>query len=294
VIRNKTAIVLRVILAVVFFASAVTKLAAPGLLEIILIDHGIAATREIAAILVRVLIGFEFSLALLLLQPNYLKKFVLPLVFLFLADFTAYLIYAGFILKDHQNCGCFGAVVEMSPVESIIKNIVLLLLTFILYRKTKEEGKKIILPLILFCVSFPIVFTLSPITGGKDFLFNKYTDFIEAGRVDLAQGEKLVFIFSLDCDHCQQTARDVIELKKKFKLPDIYVLFFQENDVTVNDFKSKTGFSAPYKILPGEEFFELVGSTPPRCYHIKNGKISEFWDTNIKENLFKIYSDNKN
>lgn len=287
--ENKTAIILRLFLAIVFTASAITKLIAPGLLEIILVDHGITASRESAAIFVRILIGFEFSLALLLLQKNYLKKIVIPAVFLFLAGFTVYLTYVHFFIKDNQNCGCFGAIVEMSPVESIIKNIFLLVLTVILYKKTKEEGKKKALPLILFCVSFPIVFAVTPITDDKDFIFNKYNEFIEAGRVDLAQGEKLVFIFSLDCDHCQQIARDVVELKKRQSLPDMYVLFFQENDVTVNDFEKKTGFSAPYKILPGEEFFELIGSTPPRCYHLKNGKVMEFWDAGIKDKLEELY-----
>lgn len=288
--ENKTATILRLFLAIVFFASAITKLIAPGLLEIILVDHGIVETRETAAIFVRILIGFEFSLALLLLQKNYLKKIVVPAVSLFLSGFTAYLIYVHFFIKDNQNCGCFGAVVKMSPVESIIKNIFLLIFTIILFIKTKEEGKKKILPLILFCISFPIVFAITPITGGKDFIFNNYTEFIDAGRVDLAQGEKLVFVFSLDCDHCQQTARDVVELKKKYTLPDIYVLFFQENDVTVNTFKEKTGFSAPYKILPGEEFFDLIGSTPPRCYRVKEGKIVEFWDAGIKEKLTQLYA----
>ena len=289
-IKNiKTEFVLRIILAFVFLASAYTKVIAPGMLEIILVDHGITATRETAAVLTRLLIGFEFSLALLLLQKNYLKRIILPAVFLFLAGFTVYLIYAGFILQDNQNCGCFGAVLKMSPVESIIKNLILIAITIVLFRQTKDESKKIILPVILFLVSFPVVFAAAPIRNNKDFLFSKYTEFIEAGRVDLTQGEKLVLLFTLDCDHCQQTAKDIVELKKKYDIPEVYVLFFQEADVTVNDFKNKTGFSAPYKILPGEEFFEMIGTNPPRCYRVKNGKILEFWDSRIKEKLTELY-----
>jgi hypothetical protein len=291
--ENRLYNILRIILALVFAISAATKLIAPGLLEIILVDHGITATRASAAIITRLLIGFEFSLALLLLQKNYLKRIILPAVLLFLAAFTIYLVYAQFVLNDNQNCGCFGAVVRMSPVESIIKNIFLMALTIFLYRKEEKGSKKKIIPLILFFISFPIVFALTPIKSDSSFPFNKFTEFAGAGRTDLAEGEKLIFLFSLDCDHCQQTAREIVELKKKYTLPEIYVLFFQEAETTVKIFTEKTGFSAPYKILSGEEFFDLIGTNPPRCYRVKNGKVLEFWDEKIKERLGNYYNTSK-
>lgn len=279
----------RFFLAFVFLASAYTKLIAPGLLEIIITDHGITGTRESAALLVRVLIAFEFSLGLLLLQKSFLKRIILPLVFLFLAGFTLYLAYVKFILSDTQNCGCFGAILQMNPSESILKNIFLLILTFYVYRKTVPAKNKIIIPIVLALVSFPAVFLISPVKGGGDFIFGRYTNFINAGRVDLTSGEKLVFLMTLDCDHCQQTARDVKELDAKYGLPEYFMLFFQDSDVTIDSFKSITKLNPPYRILGGEEFFEMIGTNPPRCYLIKDGKIIETWDTNIKEKLESRY-----
>jgi hypothetical protein len=287
--KQRTSLVLRIFLAIVFFASAYTKLIAPGILEIILVDQGIVASRETAAILVRILIGAELALGFLLLQKYYLKRIVLPVAMLFLTGFTLYLLYAALILKESQNCGCFGAVLQMSPVESIIKNIILLIIAAVLYKRTAGDNKRIIIPLLLFAISFPIVFLLAPLKNTNDFSFGKYTDFIGAGRVDLAAGEKLILLMTLDCDHCRQTAKDIVELNKKYNMPETYAFFFQEGDVTVDSFRVLTGFSPPYKILGGLEFFELIGTNPPRCYRVKDGKVLEFWDKDIKEKLIERY-----
>ena len=132
--KSKLALMLRFILGAVFLFSAYTKYIAPGLTELILVDHGIASTRETAEIIVRVLIGFEFALGVLLILPYSLKRIVIPSSILFLIIFTGYLVYTGFILKDTQNCGCFGEIIKMSPLESIIKNIVLILFLILLFK----------------------------------------------------------------------------------------------------------------------------------------------------------------
>jgi len=282
--RDKISFLLRIILSAVFFLSAFSKIIAPGLLEIILTDHGIAGSRESAAVLVRLLIGFEFFLAFMLLQKSFLKL-TLSAVILFLTAFTIYLGYVAIGLKDGQNCGCFGAAIAMNPVESIAKNIVLIIISVILFLRTKEKGSGIILPVVFLIASFAGVFLFAPVKSHNGFIFSKYTSFINGGRADLSEGKKLVLFMSLDCDHCQKLAKEIVELKKKYELPEIYTLFFQENEVTAGVFFSKTGFSYPYKIIPGEEFFEMIGANPPRCYYLNGGNVVEFWDKDIKEKI---------
>ena len=144
--REKISIVLRIVLGFTFILSAYSKLIAPGIVEIIIVDHGLVSSREIAAVLVRILIGLEFALGLLFFQKNYLKKIILPAALIFLGGFTVYLIYSGFILGDDQNCGCFGTMIEMSPFESIIKNILLIAAVIFSYKITHSDGKKILPP----------------------------------------------------------------------------------------------------------------------------------------------------
>jgi hypothetical protein len=37
-------------------------------------------------------------------------------------------------------------------------------------------------------------------------------------------------------------------------------------------------------------FFDLIGSAPPRVYWVKNGKMMQFWDTEISEGIQKTFA----
>ncbi|MCX6169233.1 MAG: hypothetical protein NTX65_07835 [Ignavibacteriales bacterium] len=283
--KSKLLFVLRLIIGLVFIISAYSKLISPGLIEIILIDHGIAGTREAAAILVRVLIGIEFGLGLLFFQPFSMKRIVIPVSFLFLLGFTSYLVYTGFILHDTQNCGCFGEMIKMSPLESIIKNVVLIGLLVLLFRNTEEKKNYFVVPSIAIA-SIIIVFIISPVKSHKDFKFAKYTNFEEAGRVDLSNGDKLIAILNTECDHCQNLAKELSGLRKKVnRIPAMYALLFTEGSVSADSFKAITKLDLPYRMINMNEFLDLIGQSPPRIYWLQNGSVKEFWDKDFMNHL---------
>lgn len=281
---------LRTFLAVVFCFSAYTKLIVPGVIEIILVDHGLAASRETAAIYVRLLIGFEFSIGLLFLQPYYLKKIVFPAALFFLLGFSFYLVYSGFILKDMQNCGCFGETIKMSPFESILKNILLMIPVGYLFITGKENRTNFYLPAFIVIVSVGLVFVFSPAKHSKDFRFSNYTSFENYGRVDLASGNNLIAVFNTECDHCQNTAKELTALGKQINYPQLFVLFFTEGQVSVDSFKALTKSNFPYKMIRTREFFDLIGQSPPRIYWLKEGKVKAVWDKDFKENIISSFS----
>ncbi len=286
--NNKTLLAwfFRIVLAFTFCFSAYSKLIAPGLIEIIIVDHGFASARETAAIYVRLLIALEFAVGLLILQPNYLKKIILPGAILFLTVFCVYLVYSGFIIGDKQNCGCFGDVIKMSPLESIIKNIVFIFIALAAMFLLKEEKKKIVLPVLTFLVPFVFVFAVSPIKNVADLKFSNYTYFEDFGRVDLTQGTKLVAVMSLDCEHCQQAAKELHELKNNSdQFPEIFILFFSEGNTTVEKFRSITKSSFPYHMIKMREFFDLIGSAPPRIYWLEEGIVKDKWDEKFVERI---------
>jgi thiol-disulfide isomerase/thioredoxin len=73
----------------------------------------------------RTLIGIEFALGFLLLQPHYLKKIVIPATIAMLAIFITHLSIETIANGGNSgNCGCFGTLLPMTPIEAIIKNIV--------------------------------------------------------------------------------------------------------------------------------------------------------------------------
>ena len=281
---------LRIFLAAVFIFSAYSKLIAPGLIEIILVDQGFASSRDAVAIYVRLLIGLELALGMLLLQPHYLKRIVVPASFYFLLGFTIYLIYTGFFLGEKDNCGCFGEMLKLSPVESIFKNIVLMIPAVVLEKLIKEEKKTIWIPTAVLIFSIAVVFLVSPVNVAKDFQFNQYTTFEGTGRVDLSSGNKLLAVFNTECDHCQAAAKGLAELKRHGNFPEMYVLFFSEGVVSVDSFKTLTKSNFPYRIIRMREFFSLIGQSPPRIYWLQNGKIKEKWDDNFESNIKKAFS----
>ena len=74
----------------------------------------------------RIIIAGEFILGLfLILKINY--KFTWNATMIVLILFTLFLIYVA-IFRNDTNCHCFGELVELSPVESIIKNVIAMIL----------------------------------------------------------------------------------------------------------------------------------------------------------------------
>jgi hypothetical protein len=282
--NNKISVAIKYLLGVVFLFSAYSKAVGPGLIEIILIDHGVTDSREIAAALTRILIGFEFGLGVLFFLPYETKRFTLPLAALFLTVFTFYLLYTEFILGDSQNCGCFGSTIAMSPIESAFKNAALLILVYIVHRHEKTSRKNPMVPAAALIIAVAVTFIAVPVKSADDFPFSNYTHFEGAGRADLSSGDKFVAVFNTECEHCQELAREIAGSDKDRKFASkLFTLFYSEGEVSVDSFKTLTGYDYPYRLIDTDEFFDLIGSSPPRIYVIRNGVVKDILDDNFDE-----------
>lgn len=92
-------------------------------------------------ILTRVIIAGEFMLGVAVLQKKYLHKLVLPVMGGLLILFSLQIVYeASFNGKGYVdgNCGCFGEVIPFDNFQTIIKNVVLFLIVFFVYKKHKD------------------------------------------------------------------------------------------------------------------------------------------------------------
>mgnify|MGYP003327652534 CR=1 FL=1 len=157
--------------------------------------------------------------------------------------------------------------------------------------KTAETKKiKKTIPVVFLAVTIISMWIILPIPNHNDFPFDSFTHFETRGRVDLSSGEKLVAIFNLDCEHCQETATELAELKRSVdNFPELYVLYFQEGLTTIKEFESITQSSFPYDLIEVNTFFDLIGDSPPRVYNLKDGKVLEIWDNNITKNLINAF-----
>jgi len=284
-------LLIRFVLGSVFLFSALSKLLGVGLFEIAIVDQGLATTREQAAYPARLVIAFELFLGAALLFPFYLKRIILPLAIVTLAAFTLLQGYQMTLGEQTQDCGCFGEMVRMSSAQSLAKNIILLGLSLWLFKTTRAEKRNFIVPASLAVVSVVAVFLFAPVRRNYDETFAKYTQFEKAGRVDLTNGSKLVAVFNADCEHCQETARELDALAaKSAEFPQIYVLMFGENAAAVSAFAEKTATNYPYHLISAPDFFALIGNSPPRMYWLQDGKIRARWDEEIAKNILSTFN----
>lgn len=288
---DRFAFFIRLLLAAVFLLSAISKLLGVGLFEIAVVEQGLTATREQAAYPARLVIAFELFLGAALFFPYYLKRVILPLTILMLIAFTLLQAYQLTFGEQTQDCGCFGEILPMSSAASLVKNIFLLALSFVLFKITKAEKRNLTIPALLGAGSLVAVFAFAPVRREYEGTFAKYTQFEGAGRVDLTDGDKLVAVFNADCDHCQETARELGEMAKHHaSFPQIHVLMYSAHDSLISAFARKTDTNYPYHAISEAEFFDLIGNSPPRLYWLQEGKIKARWDEGFSENIAAAFN----
>jgi len=283
-------LLLRLVLSGVFIFSAISKLLGPGLFEIALIEQGLATTRAQAAYPARGLIALELFLGVALALPFSLKRLVLPLTTLVLTGFILLQGYQLVFNKVVQDCGCFGALLPMSSKESLLKNFLLLGVSLWLGKSIPPGKPSWRLPAVLAVGCLLFVFLVAPIPDNNEQRFTKFTQFDHAGRVDLNSGDKLVAVFNADCEHCQQAARELDSVRAEIPLPPLYVLIFSESDTALASFATKTGTHFPHHRISLEDFFSLIGNSPPRLYWLQHGRIKAQWDENFAQNLLTVFN----
>ena len=136
---------IRIVVSILFILSAVAKLYPSPLMGISSFETkylgAIGIEGDLSKVISRLLIGFEFTLGIFLLLPFYLKKIVIPTTIVLLGAFSLHLSFQVF-QGDASNCGCFGELIPMTPLEALIKNILSIGLLILLVTVFKEEIKE--------------------------------------------------------------------------------------------------------------------------------------------------------
>jgi len=281
--------ILQLFLAATFLFSAYTKAIAPGFFEILLEQQGIVPNRLYGAWATRAIIALEVWLGIGLLLPFY-TRLVLRISFWLLVIFSVHLGYLVFI-GDTSNCGCFGEMIAMSPLESLGKNGVLLVINGLLLRYKYKFGRKSWLTWALLPALFAAAVFVWPIQTEPDEVVAKFPAFENSAEIDFTEGNYLVAVLNLSCEHCQEAAQELAELQRNgADLPQVVALFFEEGGTTVEQFNILTNSDFPYQMIDVNTFFDLIGSAPPRVYWVKNGKMMQFWDTEIAKGIQMAFS----
>lgn len=285
---------LRVLISALFFVSAVAKMyPSPeiGLIkyfEIKQLVQGLGFNEILAQYFSRSIIAFEFFIAISVLLNNYLKRIIYPISILLLVAFTTHLTYLVFQGND-GNCGCFGELIPMTPLEAIIKNIITILILYFLYQKTPKNlssNFRSLIILMLSCLLFMFIYV--PLRSNQKLQENTkmslnqvtstYSKYIS--QTDIDSGEKILCFFAPGCDHCQLAASQIKELQNNIEdFPEVYVVFLEEEPEKIPKFLNKAGADFKYEIMDILNFMEVFGFDydTPGIVYLNNGNVLEFF-----------------
>lgn len=105
---------------------------------------------------------------------------------------------------------------------------------------------------------------------------------------NIDKGKKILALFVPGCEHCRDVAKELTEMKAKNKnLPEVQIIFMNEEAEKVPEFFKYAGAEYPYKIIEVIPFWKLLGTgkdTPGVIYLWNGNKIKE-WD-GINEKKF--------
>ena len=155
-------LLIRLFIGVVFLFSGVVKLFPILAFEIQLAGRGFTNWLGIM-IISRILIGAEIFLGLGFFQKSFLKKFFIPIAAVMLLVYSLDLIRTIIISGWGGNCGCFGQIIVLTPLEALIKNIFLFAGLYYIYKNIGAEKRgSLIAQISLLALVFLPLFLYAP------------------------------------------------------------------------------------------------------------------------------------
>lgn len=286
-------------LGLLFILSAILKIIEINRFCVQIYAYGVISQKEILPWVATITILIEISLGLLFLLSFPLRRITMTITLLLLLTFTSLILYA-WIFNNLKDCGCFGKI-EMGPLESIIKNIILIIISIACFLGVKpieersEQKKtyiKFYLPLVIIIIltSFFCYQQLQSEQITKENMednnispYSKMKVEIDGNVYDLGQGEYLIALLSFGCDHCIEESPKINDYMLIKGMPKIIALCLEESQEEKEEFLNKVQPLFPIYSIGNKVrlFLSLIGKEPPRLVYLKQGKIVKYWDYDL-------------
>lgn len=294
-------IALKMLLGVVFIVSAVLKVVGMDRFEIYVYSYHFFSLN-FSFLVARAAIVLELVLGIGLVS-NTLHKLYWWGSVVMLAGYTLLLIYAHAIGRT-DSCHCFGDYLQLDPVQSLLKNAVLLLLFLLVYRA--EEWKTPFRWLIL-CVAVIAssigVFVASPpdnFTPNYAAGNNLQVEYLDAAldqppldSLNLRQGKQVICFYSTSCEMCQLAAHKLSLMQQFYGFPkeNITNLFMGSEEGMERFFEESESVrfrSVLYDDVVG--LLKMVNGNFPVIVMIDNGEVvHEYGFRNMREDEIKAF-----
>jgi hypothetical protein len=276
-----------ILLGLVFLFSAYIKLFPIELFEFSFIEIKLANWTT-APYIARLFLSLEFLLGILLiLNFNGGNKKLAKFSFALLVIFTIYLSLIILFQGNNGNCGCFGTFIKMTPLESIIKNLLLMSLNGLLFispfKKNLSFNKLIIIAAGIASLLSP--FILNPVNESappseNEINYNLKLDALylsskkDTPKVDLRKGKRVIAFLSLTCEHCKLGAQKLNLIHQNYpEIPIFFILNGDSKDLKPFLIESKTKTIEFAFMTIKEGFIENAGINFPAILWVNNSKV---------------------
>lgn len=294
-------IIMKVLLGLVFIASAILKIVDMDQFEIYIYSYhffslntSFLAAR--AAIIVELVLGIG-------LVSNTLHKFYWWGSVAMLVGYSLLLFYALYLGRT-DNCHCFGDFLQFDPKQSLIKNGVLLLLFLPLYWMGEWETPfRWLILCVAIIVSTVAVFLVSPpdnYTSAyaseqnlQPALFDTMLDDAPLDSLNLREGKQVVCFFSTGCEFCQMAAHKLSLMQLYYGFPaDRVTYVFMGSEEGITKFYEESGSALYRNVLYSDvvRLIQAINGAFPTIILMENGKpIHEYGFRSMKEAEIKSF-----
>lgn len=267
----------RVFLGLFFIGSAITKLISIDSFEVFIYSLGVL-NLNLSFLFARVVLVLEFFTGILLIGGLYLRT-VIPATIGLLSLFTGFIIWL-MLFASNRHCFCFGDLLEISNVISIIKNIVLIALLFVIRKSpdTVIRYRKII-SLAALLISFSVTFIISP---PDSFYFNRYSKSVTYNDVmlqnflnvkpDFKKGKRVLTFYGTGCRFCKLAVQKISTIAlKSGKAEMISCVFWGDNQSIIDFYNETNSIQFKYTILPPDVFLRITNGEMPLILLLEDG-----------------------
>lgn len=283
---------IRLLLGAFFIGTAVLKLLSIDNFEVYIYSLGLFSYTW-TTFFSRLLIFIELLIGISLILKICFKQ-IWWLTMLMMVGFTLFLVYAA-IFRNDSNCHCFGDLIELNPIQSILKNIITIALLFFIKNEESHDYKPVLKKWLVastIVVSLVISFVLLPM----DVVYNKiysekenvntvafYESMNDSTFVNLQHGRYLINYALAGCKYCRIGAEKLTLMVDRHGIPHDRIKFIiGGSDEAIGRFIGLTGTSDyEHWKIPAHKFMSITFGKFPLYVFIEDGKVVKAGDFRV-------------
>lgn len=268
--------------------SAIAKLSSMESFELYIFSFQ-AISFDLSSLFARILIIAELLICIGLTTGQF-YGFFKKITAVFLCTFSIFLLWR-IIVGDTESCHCMGDIVDMSPLQSLLKNVIMgLLLVYSWSDPCRQTDFRNIGAVLLAAGSSIAVFAAFPPDiyyrigrSSDDISIEKLTPVTDS--LGLNSGRRIICLYSATCEHCRHSASKLAGIIRRHDIPQdsVSVIFMQthENQDSVSrEFfvNSGEGLELPNSYLHPYKFLPVTNGSMPLILLFEDGKVIEEYD----------------